>query len=166
MKPPKIAVESVVALGEPCLRSSIPEKYEDANGHMNVRWYAAIFDEAGDVLYERLRLTPEFKKAHSGGTMDLENHFHYLSEVLIGDRVAVYARIVGRSAKRFHYLMFLVDETRGTLASIFECVNAYVDMTLRKTAPYPPEIAATIDAAVAASEALDWPAPICGAMQA
>ena len=59
MKPPQISLEKIVALEPACLRMTVPEAYRDENGHMNVRWYAAIFDEAGDTLHARLGLTPE-----------------------------------------------------------------------------------------------------------
>jgi acyl-CoA thioester hydrolase len=149
-----------------CLRMTVPESYRDRNGHMNMRWYPAIFDDAGDALYLQLGLVPEYHHQNTTGTFDLEHHLHFVSEVLPGDRVAVYARLVAVSTKRFHYLMFMVNETRGTLAAILECMCAFVDLKVRRTAPFPSEIAAKIDAAVAAGAALDWPAPVCGVMQA
>ena len=166
MKPPSIPLTKILALEPACLRMTVPESYRDQNGHMNMRWYVAIFDEAGDSLYLRLGLTPEYHRQHGTGTFDLEHHTHFLSEVIPGDRVAVYVRIVAQSAKRFHYLMFMVNETRGTLAAIFECLNAFADLKVRKTAPFPPEIASKIAAGVAAGTGLDWPAPVSGAMQA
>ena len=166
MKPPQISLEKILALEPACLRLPVPEAYRDENGHMNVRWYAAIFDEAGDTLHARLGLTSELHKAHGTGTMDLENHFNYLHEVRAGDRLAIFSRLLAHSAKRIHYLMFMVDETSGTLSAIFECINAFADLKLRKTAAFPPEIAIKIEAGVAASAALDWPPPVCGAMRA
>jgi acyl-CoA thioesterase FadM len=62
--------------------------------------------------------------------------------------------------------MFMVDETRDTLSAIFECINAFADLKVRKTAPFPPEIATKIEAGVAASAALDWPPPVCSVMRA
>jgi acyl-CoA thioester hydrolase len=166
MKPPTIPLEKVLALEPACLCTTVPERYRDENGHMNVRWYATIFDEAGDTLHERLGLTQEFHKACGTGTMDMENHINYLHEVMSGDRLAIFARLVARSSKRMHYLMFMVNETRNCLAAIFECVNSFADLKLRKTSPFPAEIAARIDAEVAAGAALDWPPPVCGAMRA
>jgi acyl-CoA thioester hydrolase len=144
----------------------VPESWADSNGHMNMRWYVAIFDEAGDDLHARTGLTPEFHRAHHTGTVDLEHHTNFVAEVMPGDRVAVYARLVARSAKRLHYLMFLINETNGKLAAIFECMNAFADMTVRKTAPFPPEIAARIDEWLGRDMALDWPPPVSGSMRA
>lgn len=166
MKPPEIPLEKILALEPACLRMTVPEAYRDENGHMNVRWYAAIFDEAGNTLHERLGLTPELHKAHGTGTMDLENHMNYLHEVMAGDRLAIFARLVACSAKRMHYLMFMVDETRGRLSAIFECINAFADLKLRKTAAFPAEVATMIEAGVAAGASLSWPPPVCGAMRA
>ncbi len=166
MKPPEIPLEKILALEPSCLNMMVPENYSDANGHMNVRWYAAIFDEAGDSLHERLGLTPKFHGVHRTGTMDLENHLNYLHEVLARDRLAVFARLVGSSAKRIHYLMFMVNQTKGNLSSIFECVNSFTDLEQRKTAVFPPEIAVKIQAEMEAESAMDWAPPVCGAMRA
>jgi acyl-CoA thioester hydrolase len=166
MKPPSIPLEKIRALGPACYEMTVPEEYRDMNGHMNMRYYLAIFDEAGEVLHEQLGLTAEFHARNQTGTVDLEHHVHFLSEVMPGDRVSVYFRMAAWSPKRLHYLMFMVNERNGRLSSIFECMNAFADLKVRKTAPFPPEIAARVAAGVAASDALDWPAPICGAMSA
>lgn len=165
MKPPVLPLEKITALGA-IYRLTIPPEYEDENGHMNVRHYMTVFDDAGYPLVASLGLTPAYHKVHNTGGYDLEHHVHYLSEVMIGDTVAVYARLVARSQKRIHYLMFMVNETRGKLASIFECVNSFADLSVRKTAPYPPEIAEKIDALLAQHQTLDWDAPTCGVMNA
>lgn len=163
MKPHPVALDDIVALDSP-YRLVIPPEYEDENGHVNMRWYLAIYDDAGYPLAARLGLTPEFHKQHGTGGYDLEHHIHYLSEVMVGDTIAVYTRLLDRSAKRIHYMMFMVNETRGTLASIFECVNSFADLTVRRTAPYPDEISQRIDAVLAEHSQLPWDAPECGVM--
>ncbi len=165
MKPPAIPLEKIMAL-TPIYRLTIPEDYRDENGHMNMRWYLHIYDDAGYPLVDGFGLTQAYHQQHGTGGFDLEHHIHYLKEVHPGDTAVVYARLVGRSAKRIHYMLFMVNETRGTLASIFECVNSFADLTVRRTAPYPEEIARKIDARLAQDQALDWAAPICGVMSA
>lgn len=132
---------------------------------MNMRWYVAVFDDAGDELHARIGLTPDFHRGRHTGTVDLEQHTNFLNEIMPGDEVAVYARLVARSAKRVHYLMFLVNETRARLAAIFECMNAFFDLSLRRTAPFPPEILAKIDSWLEKDARLEWPAPVSGAMR-
>jgi acyl-CoA thioester hydrolase len=166
VKPPPVAVESILALQPASLRVVVPEAWADANGHMNMRWYVAIFDDAGDELHERVGLMPEFHRQHQTGTVDLEHHTHFLNEVMPGDTLAVYSRLVARSPKRLHYLMFLVNETQCKVAAIFECMNAFLDLAARKTAPFPPEILARIDSWLDRDTKLDWAPPVSGAMRA
>ena len=165
MKPPALALEKILALGPPSLRIVVPDAWADANGHMNMRWYVAVFDDAGDDLHARIGLTPDFHREHHSGTVDLEHHTNFLNEIMPGDHLAVYTRLVARSAKRVHYLMFLVNETKGKLAAIFECMNAFVDLSVRKTAPFPPAVLAKIDAWLEEDADLDWPPPLSGSMR-
>jgi acyl-CoA thioester hydrolase len=165
MKPPALSLSDILALEPACLRTTVPESWFDSNGHMNMRWYVAVFDDAGDDLHDRVGLTAEFHRRNTTGTVDLEHHTNFLSEVMKGDDLTVYARLVKRSAKRVHYMMFLVNETRGAVAATFECMNAFLDKKIRRTAPFPSEIAALIDERVARDSTLSWPAPLSGSMQ-
>jgi acyl-CoA thioester hydrolase len=165
MKPPITPVEKITPLRPLCLRMTIPQSYADANGHMNMRWYGGIFDDAGETPHNLFGLTPEFHKEHRTGTMDLEHHTSFLNEVLPDSSVAVYMRMVAHSQKLIHYLMFMVNEQNGKLAAQFECVNAFVDLRVRKIAPYPSEVLEKIEQLTAEHQRLEWPAPVCGAMR-
>jgi acyl-CoA thioester hydrolase len=165
MKPPPIALDQLAALPA-VYRVTIPPAYRDRMDHMNIRWYLALYDEAGDAMYTLWGEDLDYYARTGSGGFDLEHHLHYVNEVRIGDDVVIRARLLARTAKRLHYLMFMVNETRGNLASIFECVHAHVDLKARRTAPYPPELAERLDALVAEHNRLNWPAPICGAMSA
>lgn len=166
MKPPPIPLDRIEALEPVCLRVTVPESYRDTNGHMNVRWYVALFDDASDFLHDWMGVTPEYHAAHSTGTMDLEHHVHFLNEVLPGDDIAIYVRFIACSEKRLHYVMFLVNQSRNKLASTLECINAFADLRIRRTAPWPQETLAKMTAAVAAHHQLDWAAPLSGGMRA
>jgi len=165
LKPPLIPLDKIEALEPVCLRATVPESYRDSNGHMNVRWYIALFDDAGDTLHDWMGLTPAYHAAHGSGTFDLEYHVNFITEVLPGEDIAVYIRLVGYSQKRLHYVMFLVNTTRGKLAATLECINAFADLRVRRTAPWPPDVAAKLVAAVAADGQLDWVPPLSGAMR-
>lgn len=149
-----------------CHRATIPPEYQDAMGHMNVRWYMALFDEAGWRLFDSFGMDAEYYQQAQGGGFALKHFIHYLAEVHIGETVALRARVLGRSAKRVHFMLFMVNETRGVLAATLEGLGSHADMRLRRTAPYPPHIAAAIDALLAEHSALDWDAPVCGVISA
>ncbi len=163
MRPALIPLEQVQQLTL-AYRVSIPDGYRDKMGHMNMRYYLEVYDDAGDELFETFGLSAAFYREQGSGGFDLEHHIHYLNEVHIGDNVTIYARLLNRSAKRLHYMMFMVNESRQLLASTFECVNSYADLTVRRTAPYPEAIAAQLDAILSSHQKLTWDAPISGVM--
>jgi len=163
MRTPTISLDQLAALPV-VYRAVIPPADEDRNHHMNMRWYLALYDEAGDAMYPMLGLTADYFATSGMGGFDLEHHLWYPAEVRIGDTVVIRARIIARSAKLMHYMMFMINETRGMLSSLFECVHAHADLTIRRTAPFPAQVAAKIDAYIAAHRALSWPAPVSGSM--
>ena len=163
MRPPTISLDQLAALPA-VYQAVIPPADEDRQGHMNMRWYLALYDDAGDAMYPMLGLTADYFAASGAGGFDLEHHIWYPSEVRIGDTVVIRVRILARSPKLFHYMMFMVNETRGVLSSLFECVHAHADLRTRRTSPFPAQVAAQIDAFIVAHRALNWPAPVSGSM--
>ena len=132
MKPPNLTPEQIQELGPPCYETVARAEWTDRNEHMNIRYFVVVFDDAGDAFYPAVGLGDADHRQRGSGTMDLEHHTHFLREVRAGDRLAVYLRIAGVSAKRFHYLMFLWNQSTGQLASLFECVNTFVDLEQRR----------------------------------
>jgi acyl-CoA thioester hydrolase len=166
LKPPPINAEQIQELGWPCYETVARAEWTDRNDHVNIRYLLAVFDDAGDAFYPTVGLDDSSHRSRESGTMDLEHHTHFVREVCAGDQLAVYLRIVGVGGKRFHYVMFLVNRTSGHLASIFECVNTFVDLTARKSAPWPDDVRATLQSLLAQHTVLSWPAPVCGSMSA
>jgi acyl-CoA thioester hydrolase len=163
MRPPSISPPQLAPL--PVIyQAVIPPAYHDRNEHMNVRWYLALYDDAGDALLPMLGLTADYFASTGMGGFDLEHHLWYVAEVRAGETVAFRARFLARTSKLMHYLLFMTNETRGGLSSIFECVHAHADLRVRRTAPFPSHAAARIDTFIAAHRALDWPAPVSGTM--
>ena len=164
MKPPHITPEQIQELGPPCYETTASADWTDRNAHVNIRYLLAVFDDAGDAFYPTVGLDDASHRSRESGTMDLEHHTHFVREVHPGDRLAVYLRIVGVGSKRFHYLMFLVNQSTGRLASIFECVNTFVDLAARKSAPWPENVHSELLSLLTKHAALSWPAPVCGCM--
>jgi acyl-CoA thioesterase FadM len=166
VKPPHLTSEQIRELGPPCYETVARAEWTDRNEHVNIRYLVAVFDDAGDAFYPSVGLGDASHRSRESGTMDLEHHTNFLREVRTGDRLAVYLRIVAVSPKRFHYLMFLVNLSTGELASIFECVNTFVDLTLRKSAPWPDDVRHALVSLVERHRTMSWPAPVCGSMSA
>jgi acyl-CoA thioester hydrolase len=166
VKPPHLTSEQIRELGPPCYRTVARAEWTDRNDHVNIRYFVAVFDDAGDEFYPTVGLSDADHRGRESGTMDLEHHTHFVKEVRPGDRLAVYLRIVGVSPKRFHYVMFLLNESTEQLASLFECVNTFVDLAGRKTAPWPEDVRSALQSLLEEHQSLSWPAPVCGSMSA
>jgi acyl-CoA thioester hydrolase len=166
VKPPHITLDQIAELGQPCYETVAKPEWTDRNDHVNIRYLLAVFDDAGDAFYPNVGLDDASHRSRKSGTMDLEHHTHFVREVHPGNRLAVYLRIVGVGSKRFHYVMFMVNQSKGEVASIFECVNTFVNLATRKTAPWPEDVRTNLLAILAKHKDLSWTAPLCGSMSA
>ena len=73
-------------------------------------------------------------------------------------------RLLGRSERAAHALVYLLDETKQTVACVVEEIFLHIDLATRLTAPWPDEVAAKLDARVAEHEALPFPAVTSGSL--
>ena len=143
-------------------RATIPTDYLDAMGHMNIRHYMGLFDEAAWQFFASFGMTYDYYRAAAAGAFALKQFVQYLAEVHVGETVAIRTRIVGRSAKRIHFIHFMLNESTGVLAATLEALGAHADLRARRTSPFPDHIAAQIDGIVGAQRRLAWEPPLCG----
>lgn len=147
-------------------RETIPYDYIDAYGHMNVRFYFALWEKGAHGFMQHLGADVHTSLELGYGNWVLRQVVDYHAEVREGDSVAVCGRLVGRSAKRLHNKYWMVNETKGVVAASSEVLVTCADLKLRKTAPYPESMSKSIDARLAEFEALDWETPVSGAIHA
>jgi acyl-CoA thioester hydrolase len=147
-------------------RVTVTDEQLDVMGHMNIRWYMAFFDDGDWQLLANLGATTAYFQENQAGSFALQHFIRYLAEVRVGETVVIKGRLIGRSAngKRFHYLLFMVNESTNTLAATMECLASHADLASRRTAPFPPHILAKIDTLIAAHAQLDWSVPLSGAI--
>lgn len=146
------------------LSMTIPSEWEDRNGHVNVQFYVALYELGGWVILEEAGIDEGWFRQQNISVFDLEHHLQYRAEVLAGDEVTAYNRMLSRSEKAFHGMYFIVNQTRGRLAATLEYVSACVDMQTRRIAPFPGELAAVLDDLLDKHRLLGWKAPDCGFM--
>lgn len=146
-------------------RSVIPERFRDDNDHMNVAWYVYLFDQSAEEFFKLFGLDRAYRETTQCSTFALEQHLRYLREVRIGQAVTIRCRAVARSAKRFHFMQFMILDESGELAATEESLGTHVDMRIRRTSPMPPQVTAAFDRLVEEHSRQPWPAPVCGAMK-
>lgn len=158
-----ISVEDVKKL--PCFhRATIIPDYLDAMGHMNVRWYMGLYDEAGWNFFDHIGMSQTYFQTEKKGGFALRQFIQYYAEVRVGETVAIHARVLGRSDKRIYFMLFMLNETQNVLASTFENLGTHADLIKRRSSPLPDHIAANLDALIAEHSQCKWEAPVSGAI--
>lgn len=158
-----IALEKIRALPR-THQATIPPEYLDEMGHMNIRWYIALFDQAAWTTFRLIGADYDFMQAHQSGVFALKQFIQYFAEVRVGEKVSIYSRFLGRSDKRLHKIHFMVNDDKDVLASTIEVIATHIDMTTRRSAVWLPELTGQLDALIAAHQRLDWDAPLCGVL--
>jgi acyl-CoA thioester hydrolase len=117
----------------------------DYNGHLNMAYYNVLFDRAIDELWLEFGMGPAYRKQRGGSTFTAECHVRYLREIHLDDPVQIAIVLVGADAKRLHTFQQLRHATEGWLSATSENISLHVDITARKTAPFPPDILTRIE---------------------
>jgi len=114
----------------------------DANGHMNVRFYVAKFDEGTWQFMAQIGASREELKRRNCGPMAVSQNIAYKRELVPGDTVVVATALValGNSSCRFRHVM--TDMASGAVAAEMELVGVFVDLATRKATPVWPELRA------------------------
>lgn len=145
-------------------QQQIPDDYRDMMGHMNVMWYAHLFSCAFGKFADQFGFNEAYFRANQCGSFALEMHVRYMAEVHIGQHITIRSRVLGRSAKRLHFMHFMTIDESGALSCTQEHIGAHIDMRTRRMAPLPEGITSIYDRLVAEQNALGWDPPVCGVM--
>lgn len=135
----------------------IEPQWIDYNGHLNMAYYNVMFDRAVDELWLELGIGPGYMKERNGSTFTAECHVRYLREIHLGDPVQISILLVAADEKRLHTFKELRHATEGWLSATSENMTIHIDMTTRKTAPFPPDILARIQALAGAHASIARP---------
>jgi len=129
----------------------------DYNGHLNMAYYNVLFDRAVDEAYDLLGCGLAYLKQTNHSTFTAEVHIRYLRELRADDPVRVTFQLIDYDAKRVHYFEELRHAEEGWLSATSENMTLHVDMTARKTAPFPDYILARLARMKAAHAMLPLP---------
>src|SRR5471030_1941029 len=138
----------------------IEPQWIDYNGHLNMAYYNVMFDRAIDELWLKLGIGPGYMRQRQGSTFTAECHVRYLREIHLGDPVQVAILLLAADEKRLHTFQELRHATEGWLSATSENMTIHIDMTARKTAPFPQDIRARIEAVANAHRSVVRPEAI------
>lgn len=122
----------------------------DLNRHMNVTRYFEAQTSSARTALARAGVDDRYVTERRMGTFAAEHHLRYLGELREGDRLTTRVRFVARSPKAVQLQSFLCEETSGRIACILEVIGVHVSQETRRPVEFPEDIAAELDALIAA----------------
>jgi acyl-CoA thioester hydrolase len=137
---------------------NVEPQWIDYNGHLNMAYYNVLFDRGADQAFAALGMGPGYLEQRRLSSMTAEAHVRYLREIHEGTPVRVTCQLLGADAKRVHFFQEMRHAEEGWLSATSEVMLLHVDMTKRKVAPFPDDIAANIAAMLKAHAGLPRPA--------
>ncbi|WP_323791907.1 thioesterase family protein [Nocardioides sp.] len=143
---------------------SVPTAFEDLNGHLNIRHYLGIASEGLDESLVEVGILQQWPTIAGSAVFTAEHHLTYLSELRTGDKISVRVRLLGRSARAAHVLVYLLDDEKQRVSYVMEEVFLHIDMESRRTAEWPADVAAALDERVARDADLPWEPALSGSM--
>ena len=129
----------------------------DYNGHLNQAFYGVIFDRSIDEALMPVGLGPDYIKERNCSYMTVESHTCFIRELLQTDPVRVVSRILDLDDKRMHMFCEMRHAGEDWLAATVEYMFLHIDMSIRKTSPWSPDLRRRLEAQRAATAALPWP---------
>ena len=143
---------------------AVPTAFEDINGHLNIRHYVGIASEGLDESLDDVGIPQNWPTVAGQAVFSAEHHMTYLSELRTGDKISVRVRLVGRSARAAHVVVYLLDDSHQKLSYVMEEIFLHIDMESRRTTDWPDDVAGAIDRQIAADADLAWQPLLSGSM--
>ncbi|MDE2445659.1 MAG: thioesterase family protein [Alphaproteobacteria bacterium] len=136
---------------------TVEDQWTDYNGHLNMAYYAVLFDRSAEEMFETFGLGPDYVKATNCSFFTLETHTTYAQELHAGEKVRIENQIIDADHKRVHYVQQMFHAEQNYLSCVLEVMVAHVDLTAKRMASFPTNILAKIDAMAASHKALALP---------
>ncbi len=124
----------------------------DNLGHMNVRWYAHFFDDAGFHLWMKVGLSPATLKERGIVAVVARTETDFLSETSAGELLLIESAFTRLGNKSLNYTQKMSNAETGRPIARQEAVEVCFDIKARKAAAMPDDIRAKLEA-VLVSEA-------------
>jgi acyl-CoA thioester hydrolase len=139
----------------------VPEEFIDENGHMNINHYFDLGSWAPWKRLVELGMDDDYIPQRGLSFFTVENHIRYLGELRLGDPFSVHSGFVGRTAKALQAISFVLDRTHERVVCSVEVMYVHVSMQTRRAVEIPDDIAAVLDAEIAA---YPWVAEAAGGL--
>jgi acyl-CoA thioesterase FadM len=122
------------------LEAFVEPRFVDRNAHMNVAFYAHLFDRAGLAFLNEKGPEREALDRANAGLLAIEQHLHHHAELREWDPLTIHTRLMDVAPNGVRLLHFMADPARHRVAASAEVVCACVDRTTRRAIALPAEV--------------------------
>ena len=129
----------------------------DYNGHMNLAYYVLAFDQATDTFHDLLGIGLDYRERMNSSMFTLAINVDYIREVFADDRLRITTQLLECDAKRLRYFHRMYQGDPEHLVATNECLAVHVDMSSRRSAPFPAATRVRIEDLFAAHRQLPVP---------
>lgn len=139
------------------LKTVVPKKWIDVNGHMNATHYGLAVYEAHYNLTQEIGMGNSYVEEKSCSKAVLESHMIYEHEVSEGDELEIRSWLLAVDTKRLHFFHEVFNLTTGVRAAASEQVDIHIDLKKRKSSSLPEALYLQLQKRVEAN--LKFPTP-------
>lgn len=122
-------------------RGTVHEWQKDHMGHINVRAYTDLFEQACWQFYAMLGLTASVLRSGAVHLAAVQQNIAYRKELYPGDTVAVRTGVLEMRGKVLRFRHELFDTDDDALAAVCEFTVVCLDPVARRSQPFPEEAA-------------------------
>lgn len=124
----------------------------DHIGHMNVRWYAHCFDDAGFHLWLRIGLSHATLRNRGIATVIARTETDFKHELNAGELLVVESAFTRLGTKSLVCSHRLKNAETGVLCATQSAVEVFFDLKTRAAIPIPPDLRAKLEAVLVPAE--------------
>ena len=139
-------------------RGRVLPEWIDHNGHMNAGYYMVAFDDATGPWHEYLGIDDTYRSKNSRSTFSIEGHITWERELPVGAPIRIEGQLLGYDDKKTHAFFRLFHEEEGYLSATHELLSIHIDMELRRSTPFPPQIETRLRAVMDEHSGFERPA--------
>ena len=118
----------------------------DHLGHMNVRWYAHFFDDAGFHLWTRIGLSHATLKERDIVTVVAQTKTDFLHEAGAGELLVINSAFTGLGTRSLTHTQRMTNAETDEPVATQETVEVFFDLRTRKATAMPDDLRQRLEA--------------------
>jgi len=140
------------------LQTTVGQEWIDVNAHMNAQHYYSVIYQAHVLMTDYLALSGDYVSQRQLSKVVVESHNRFERELRLGDPIEVRSWLLGVDARRLHFFHEIWQAEADYRAGTGEQIDVHVDLRTRRSAAFPAEVLARLQAVAAAHRSVPPPA--------